>query len=254
MDSGRKRVIRESVKTIRYEKGFFDLQLHFAQHVAQLAEIALPEALLRYTNFYIRFGLGGVPDDTHPGWQAYVAGLVTADDPGQWSYTFYLDRAATRGAPPVEASVGCFSYALLSGEKIRLHFHNAETTDHSPLASDRVAQRQQELARLFVAVQQQCSDETMVVGASWLYNLPAYRRLFPPAYTATAQIVTGRFQRMPLWGQFVDRRGAVKAAMRATFLARLAQQTSLDRLDDCFPLQVLTVTAPVRTFCEFYRV
>ena len=47
-----------------------------------------------------------------------------------------------------------------------------------------------------------------VVGASWLYNLEAYRRLFPASYVATARVLPDRFRHMPLWGQFVNRHGA----------------------------------------------
>jgi hypothetical protein len=46
---------------------------------------------------------------------------------------------------------------------------------------------------------------------------------------------------MPLWGQFLDRRGEVRESVARTFLWRLERQTSLDGLDRCFPLQVLSV-------------
>lgn len=41
-----------------YAKDFFDLQLRFAGYVAGLGGLPLERALLRYTNLYVRFGLG----------------------------------------------------------------------------------------------------------------------------------------------------------------------------------------------------
>jgi hypothetical protein len=92
------------------------------------------------------------------------------------------------------------------------------------------------------------------VGASWLYNLDAYRRLFPVSYLSTARVITDRFQHMPLWGQFLDREGAIKETATLQFLARLERQSSLARLDQCFPLQALSVNASVQDFYGFYGI
>lgn len=40
---------------------------------------------------------------------------------------------------------------------------------------------QAELAEMFSHARQ--AQPMQKLGASWLYNLPAYRRLFPPAFT-----------------------------------------------------------------------
>jgi hypothetical protein len=61
---------------VTYAKAFFDLQLEFAHRVTVLSGLALPSALMEYTNFYIRFGLLGHAFNTaHPVWQEYMAGL-----------------------------------------------------------------------------------------------------------------------------------------------------------------------------------
>jgi hypothetical protein len=41
-----------------YPRRFFEINLRFAQKVAEVAEPPLDSALLHYTNLYIRFGLG----------------------------------------------------------------------------------------------------------------------------------------------------------------------------------------------------
>ena len=122
-------------------------------------------------------------------------------------------------APAVVATFGCFAYSRLSGERLRLHFQNAETDGRSPLA-----------------------------------RVDAYRRLFPPSYLATAHVIPRRFQHMPLWGQFLDRHGAVKEDRARQFLERLERESSPDGLEQCFPLQVLSLTAPVQDFYAFHGI
>jgi hypothetical protein len=57
---------------------------------------------------------------------------------------------------------------------------------------------------------------------------------------------------MPLWGQFLDRHGEIRADVAGTFLGRLERQSSLEGLDDCFPFRVLTLEAEAGEFHDFY--
>ena len=91
-------------------------------------------------------------------------------------------------APAIVATFGCFSYSRLSGDRIRLHFENADTDGHSSLAIERRGQRLADLTGLFGHVKRTLGESVQVVGASWLYNLDAYRRLFPIRYLATARV------------------------------------------------------------------
>lgn len=238
--------------SVTYAKAFFDLQLQFARKVAALSGLPLARVLLEYTNLYIRFGLGRAFDPAHPTWQEYLAGLEDTNDIGEWTYRFYARRPDAMAAPGVVATFGCFAYARLSGERIRLHFQNAEPDGHSPLAIERVGERLVELAALFGHVKRTLPQPLRVVGASWLYNLDAYRRLFPISYLATAQVTAHRFQHMPLWGQFLDRHGAVRESMTRQFRERVEGQSNLDRLEQCFPFRVLSVGASVQDFYDFH--
>lgn len=212
----------------------------------------LANALLNYTNFYIRFGLGRAFDASHPAWREYLTGLERSTDHEGWTFSFYQTYRQDVGPPSVVASVGCFSYARLSSDHIRLHFRNAEIGGHSPLALARRGHRREELRALFSMVRQNEPPQIQVVGTSWLYNLAAYRRLFPEAYLATAVVAQARFRNMPLWGQFLDRHGAVKPGLAAPFLARLANQSRLDGLAQCFPFQALELKAPASAFHDFH--
>jgi hypothetical protein len=235
-----------------YAKAFFDLQLQFADKVAELSGIPFSRVLLEYTNLYVRFGLGRDFDPVHPNWLAYLAGLQNSHDRREWTYRFYLTRAEAMAGPVVVATFGCFSYALLGEDRIRLHFQNADTVGHSSLGVACLAQRRADLAALFGHVRHNLPERVRVVGVSWLYNLEAYRRLFPISCVATARVVSDRFQSMPLWGQFLNRHGGLKESMTRPFLERLGRQMSLEHLHECFPFQVLTVEAPVRELCDFY--
>lgn len=236
----------------RYAKAFFDLQFRFAQKAAAISGMPLPRALLQYTNFYVRFGLGRDFDPARPAWQAYEAGLHETPDGVEWTYAFYLTRSEAMAGPAVVASVGCFSYARLPDGRLRLHFRNAETRGRSPLSAERREQRIAELRSLFGHAEQTEREPATVIGASWLYNVEAYRCLFPPSYLANARVLHGRFRHMPLWGQFVDRHGDVKETLARPFLERLERQSSVDGLERCFPFPVLSPEAPVRDFYAFY--
>jgi hypothetical protein len=237
-----------------YPKPLFDLQFQFAETVSAFSGLPRARALLKYTNFYIRFGLGRGFDPADPSWQEYVAGLDDTRDGPAWTYQFYLLRSRVPAPPIAVATFGCFAYGRLSDERIRLHFLNAEPDGHSPLATDRRDQRMADMAALVEHARRTGRQPLRIVGASWLYNLDAYRRLFPPSYLATAQVIRGRFQHMPLWGQFVNRSGNIRDDKARQLLERLGRQSTVEDLDDCFPFQVLSLEAPVAEFCEFYGV
>jgi hypothetical protein len=237
-----------------YGRAFFDLQLRVADTVARVAGMPLARALLDYTNLYIRLGCGRAFDPAHPDWRTYLAGLADATDGADFTHRVHAARARVVTPPGLVATFGCFSYARLSDERIRLHFANAETDGASPLARARQARRREELAALFADVKRAAPPSLRVAGTSWLYNLDAYRRLFPASYLATAHVVRGRFRHMPLWGQFVSRSGEVRAEPAGTLLARLERLSSVDGLDACFPLPVIALEAPAHAFYAAYGV
>jgi hypothetical protein len=241
------------VRTMVFAKEFFDLQFSFAEKVRALSGMPLGSALFDYTNLYVRFGLGRKFDSQHETWQAYLTGLHGAEDGREWTYRFYLRDPEATTAPPLVATFGCFSYALSSANHVRLHFQNAEADGHSPLGVARIEQRRTDLEHLFKHLKGTVSEDIPVVGVSWLYNLDAYRRLFPAVYSSSARVVRGRFRSMPLWGQFLDHRGQVKESTTRPFRSALAHST-LARVDEYFPFQVLTAHASAQEFYDFFGV
>jgi hypothetical protein len=236
-------------------KEFFALNLAFAQKAAKLSQRPFPEVLLEYTHTYLRFGLGRDFDAQNPVWQEYLRGLPSADDPAAWTHSFYLTRLRLHPPGPPSPAFGCFSYSVWSDGRLRLHFHNAESSAHRPLSRERMGVRLAELRALFRYIKDNVAHPGNVVGGSWLYNLEAYRRLFPPAFVATARPSDeAEFQFIALWGQFVDSHGQMKPGLAARFLECLSRQTELKEVGKCFPFQLLRLECPIQVFYEFYGI
>lgn len=231
------------VSTDLYSVDFFALQLRFAARVTELSGLPFTESVGSYTNIYVRLGMGQQLDHTNPDWLEYVSALATARDPAAWTYEVHSQRAHLTSGPKMAASVGCFSYAHLGPCRVRLHFHAGSRVSEAPLLTANESLRRQELTALMSKVAA-LGGEVQVVGASWLYNLHSYRRLFPEAYLSSLKPVDHPYQRMPLWGQFLHRDKTVRADAAQYFNAHAHKAVSLADLSSCFPYQVLATSVP----------
>jgi hypothetical protein len=239
---------------MNYSKEFYAINLRFAVRAHQVSQLPLRQVLLEYTNLYVRLGLGHSMDSSHPTWQRYLDGLEKAEDPAAWTAQFAADRADVDERAGDSASFGCFSYTIWDDKRLRIHFHNQESEDISPLSDARLPARQAELKRMFSYVKQNNLDIKTVVGGSWLYHLPAYRRIFPPAFITTARPGGKDYQYLVLWGQFVDRHGQVRPEPARQFIACLENKNTMDGILNCFPLKVLYLDAPVGVFFTYYSI
>jgi hypothetical protein len=235
-----------------FPRRFFELNWLFALRVEVLSQRPLAGALLDHTHLYIRFDLGRGFDPTQSTWQEFLRGIDLSGDPIEWTYQFYLTHQAPDSQRPDEPMFGCFSYTVLPGQRIRLHFHNAETQDTSPLSQERLPARIAELTAMLTHIKAHVDQPTTLIGGSWLYNVDAYRRLFPPAYLASAHVAKDEFQYLTLWGQFLDRRGQVKAPLAVHFSECLNQTRDVSDLTNCFPFQVLHLESSIQQFYSFY--
>jgi len=239
---------------MNYPKKFFEINLRFACKISEITRESIESTLLPYTNLYIRFSIGRDFDANNPIWQEYLEGLRQAADTAEWTYHFYLKRQQLASPKSHVLSFGCFSYTIVNGNRIRLHFHNNESPGQSPLGNDQIGKRLSELKNMFAYIKNDVNNPTSVIGASWLYNLEGYRRLFPSTYLATAQVGGNDFPFLPLWGQFIDHLGHVKENLVEQFLQRLDKQHRIDGIEKCFPFQVLHLESSVQEFHQFYGV
>ena len=233
-----------------YSIDFFEIQLRFAARVASVLNMTLIEAVGNYTNIYVRLGMGTKLDSNNPDWQSYIATLEKTIDKARWTYETHCRRVNLPTGPLIAARVGCFSYALLGTDSVRLQFHPEQRSVTSPLAEVNRHLRRSELTALFRSLKDSSGFSTRVIGASWLYNLASYRSLFPKAYIKKLQTVPHPFQRMPLWGQFLTRNRGVRKEAAHRFQECTEQAGSIAALAACFPLSVMSSIAPASCFYE----
>jgi len=240
-------------------RDYFDLQLRFAEAVAETAALPLSEAVSQCTNFYRRFGLGrlqGAP--IAPAWKKYTAQLMTLETHEQrvaWTQACFA-QSPPESLPPGQRQFGCFSCDPPDEDgRVRIHFTNRDTDGIGPLSRTKIDTRRQELKAMFTYVQQTYADAKEVRGGSWLYHLGAYRRLFPPVYGDSREVQEGtsRFQGTSSWGQFLDHREGVKPALREQFFENL-KKLDMHRLWEVFPLPACRAHAPMQAFYDFFDI
>lgn len=238
-------------------RDFFDLQLRFAEAIADKLTIPVADAVLHYTNLHRRFGLRDVtPDGPHPFWHVYARKLFqlsSHDARADWTQVFYAQSPDERLSYP-DHVFGCFYFhASNDSEVVRLHFYNRDPL--GPLSKATAPQRGRELADMFAFIKRRFPHVSQVQGHSWLYGTEAYRRLFPDSYVQSRAVIEtdGRFQGMSRWGQFLDRDGKAKPALKQAFLRNL-EQLDPGRLWQAFPLPSFRVSAPIETFHSHYGI
>lgn len=261
--------------TARYSKDVLSLQLKFAEKIAQVSGQPFEYVLFEHT--MLAANILRIDADTDPAWQEYLHGLSQCHNRDEWTYEFYLqmERMATSSDSRV-MYFGCFYYYYpwRDTRDIQLHFRNRETSGEAPLSRLRAPIRRGELKQMFQHVRTHHPDAERVRGGSWLYNIEAYRRLFPPAYISTARPADYETSRWAsLWnrsldrnslfqwptytamcGQFLDRNRDTRKVPVQEFLSCLEQQATIEGCLSCFPYQVLIPRCPIDVFYNFYGI
>jgi hypothetical protein len=240
---------------------FFEVQLRFAGRMSELTGRPLGETMLHYTHIHRRLALG-IPglapvSDT---WRAYTAAIEGAADLGeQVAVTKAAYTAAGDEAWPLpgQFGAGCFAHEPPKDDgSVKIHFYNLDTDERGgPLARAKIERRRADLTALTRHIVETHPDATRIVGRSWLYNVEAYRRLFPPDYASSRVLADApvHLTGTSSWGQVIDSRERVRPDVRDALAARLPQ------LDPeapwrVFPYQLFTVAAPLGSFRAFYGV
>jgi hypothetical protein len=118
-------------KAGRY-RDFFDLQLRFAEAAAVQTSTPMADAVLLYTNFHRRFGLGDFSrDGLNPAWNDYAGKLAALDSHEQragWTQAFYAQ--VPEGQPAFSGHIfGCFEFdADEETGIVRPHFYNRDSS------------------------------------------------------------------------------------------------------------------------------
>ncbi len=239
-----------------YPPGFFGLQLTFARKITQLTQRPYQETILNMTALYRIVGLDWSLDPQNPVWQNYLKGLhqIDIDADADWSYQFYLERADQIPSSDNQ-HWGCFGYEYWSERcLIHLHFWNLDDSGYGPLSHQRREARLADLRSMFTHIKRMHPDAIAVHGSSWLYNVEAYRRLFPVEFGLSARPDTPHLVARSLWGQFLRFDGRLNEERAVVFLDRLNRLEQEQHYAQCFPFQVLLTQAPITLFYPFYGV
>ena len=240
-----------------YPKGFFEVQLAFARKVAKITQRPFENAVLRYTAMYRILGLDWSADPTNPTWQKYTQVLQQdAKEDAEATYQFYYAMSDSIPHMSDQPHWGCFAHDYLPDQhRVKIHFSNQDFTEYGALSHQRMDVRKAELKAMFTVIQQEHPDAETIVGSSWLYNLEAYKRLFPIEYGQSAKAAhpvpyLGR----GLWGQFLNHEWQVNEHTAGVFLQRVEAATDMPQCDQSFPYQLLLPKAPISLFYRFYKI
>ena len=244
------------ISAMAYSKNYFALQLAFAQKVAKLGKLPLVSTVLNYTSFYKTFRINdGDFDPNNDTWRKFTALFTKTSNKLATTYSFYRNRLVLVSPEKEKGSFGCFSYEYLFKEHaILIHFRNNDDSEPGALSKSREPVRSGELKAMFQEIKLKYPQAKLVFGFSWLYNVQAYTRLFPPEYLVHIKKNAEWFKSTALWGQFLDSAGEVKEDSATEFLARMAKCKTLDELKQSFPLKVLEPWARIPYFYQFYKI
>jgi hypothetical protein len=236
-------------------RDFFEVQLLFAERLAERTPLAIADACLTLTNLHRRFGLGRAIDSAPKAeWAHFAAGLercASNEDRLEWTVAFFIDAAPE---PVRDLYFGCFAYDPPNPDGIvRIHFNNRDSAHGvGPLDGRKVDRRIADLRAMFRHIQAHHPEARTVMGASWLYNLEAYRRLFPSQYVASRFTPDRvRLDGTSSWGQLLDFNGAVKPAVRQALLDNV-REVDVATPWRAFPLRALGAVSEIEHFYRRY--
>jgi len=252
---------------------YFELQYEFAKLMAERTGISLTEAVDKYAPI-IRKATHELDVDGKE--LGPIEGL-TEENMLEAAYTKAQERrtASTGETMPyyVEKDLrfGCSSYDYEPDTKtVRVHFFNAEADEEwvdgkdvskGPLSEEKLERRLQELTQMFRHVKEHHPDALYVRGCSNLYNLEAYRRLYPPTYEVGEIDYDPKRWRMgmAIWGQFLGGKEKVrgeygyKEELAKEFMQK-AREVPLDRLADALAYPPRRAHGPIQDFYDYYGI
>ena len=172
-------------------RGFFGVQLHYADVLAAKAGVPLGEAVTFHTNFHRLFAYGNLSKMAPDAEFVALVGDVVAIGDAKKRLDLLIAAFAKRPADPWPSDRFPFGphfacEAPNEAGAVKIHFRNRYNDGSiGPLHASRTVERRRELTAMFGFVAKRWPEAKTVNGASWLYNTEGYRRLFPLEYGAS---------------------------------------------------------------------
>jgi len=260
-------------KPFKSPKKYFELQLAFARKVAERKHLTILDAVDTYApvirNTTRLLGaqrqvgerLPGITDDT----LLEEAWATSKERQKEHS------KERTEYHPEDSTRFGCSSYDYDMGTKtVNVHFSNTEFEEDfqdgkdvstGPLDKEKLDRRKSELKQMFLDIRSKYPDAVKVHGRSWLYNLPAYCRLYPDSYLVGAKDYDAELwsHGTSIWGQFLGGNDkepgeyGFKEDTAKTFLERV-DSVPVDRLADALPYAPRNAEGDIQDFYSFYGI
>lgn len=232
-----------------YQKSYIELQLDFANILAEKLSTPLIDCLYDYTNIFLLLTLDFSFSKDNPTWKNFVDGFEPSTE---YIYKKYLDSQNNPENKDTKKSkaYGCFSYHIENdSETLRIHFSNKDETGLGPLAKENTEKRKAELKEMFNDIKVEHPEIKIVKGKSWLYSLDTYKRIFPNEYIESLKEFEGaEWQFMTRWGQFLDSDGGIKENLANEFLECIKMKENIDDMLACFPLKVYEALCEIQYF------
>lgn len=258
-----------SREPITIGKEYFELQYEFAKILSEKTDYSLLKIIdictpLLRTYIYIQ-------NDSHT--SMHLRNGVSENNVLQFAYHAYLQTAQSKKElmvyhPDDSTVYGCFSYDrdnMEQKKEIRIHFQNREFDIVGPLDISKIEQRKKEMADMFRDIRMNHPDVETVTGLSWLYNIQAYRRLFPETYFQHESVNENIFQwrrGTTIWGQFIHGDYTVKTDTTRELLTRLRALQEIKPLSQLYKsstnnspiLPPLQEKGPIQDFYHMYAI
>lgn len=253
-----------------YPKGLFDTQYKFAKIMAERQGISLIDAVKEYAPLLNKaIHTEGEEKELIPG--------LTDENLAEAGYAELLerrksyDKSGLKYHDEKEARFGCSYYRYdEAAQTIAPHFFNAEAEEEfvdgvdvskGPLSKEKLERRKAELTEMFQDIKAKHPNAKYVRGKSNLYNLEAYRRLYPPTYKVVDVDYDPALWKgnTDIWGQFLGGNTknpgeyGFKQELADEFLKR-AKEVPLDRLVDAVSLPPRNAHGEIQDFYDFYGI
>lgn len=247
-----------------------ELRLAFAKAVAAKQGIPLSKAIPRFTDLYRIFGLGGDPSSMPPEMLKKRKAFEAVADANAENNDKLLDisyeyakaqEAIARDEIGVRFPPFDYEFDPDYRSVIYIHFNPmtsiSRLTDEgepSVLSREKRTEMIRQLRNMFASIKREMPDAKNIRGRSWLYNLEAYRSLFPERYIASARVTELELGATPMrgtWGQFFEKTGRLNQERTAQFLKNMETMNPIHP-QEAFPLQPLSAEAPIEEFYKFY--
>ena len=242
----------ERTRILEYPFEYFDVQIQFAKKWTHITGDDLSKVLLEKTALYRRIIGKKAGEALDVNW-VLVCQNITAE-PHRASaiiYNYYSRLPESRyTVHPHEFNSFEFDY-YPERSTVKVHYNPTIRGERSNLGREFLQDRVADLKRMFEHIHQMHPDAARVIGGSWLYNLDAYKRIFPPTYTQNmVQLVPPQLSLTgnSVWGQFVDSQGAGKRDICQKFLLKVEEAITTEDLVNAFPYPTWQPTDDIQNF------